>query len=394
MLDIEKMYNATPSHAAAEAGDNKEFPRGSRKHSKCYYPVYYVSWFDAILFCNEKSKRNGFDTIEEAQRMGVQYNHFECEFILLSSEYPMNAITLFFSFLFITNLCAAQRDNGVFREYSLKPSEEITATLRNDLASKDASRRDKAVLFLSILINSGTTSQKDHETICKLAGDKEIVNSASDLIEERLAGWYEERESAQERSLPMYYPLIHLLSISNSKVAANTLSLALPAVGFDPFFRKSVYSSERVLKTVLSKLAPIESRLCCFFPGRDLVCEMQAIDFRLTMLSMYKEAAKDKGPGFRSDDAEMKKLVSGCLEFGDENKGRIIRTKAVEIACICIKAGQKEFLPAIKKIAESDPCYLYKTGLAESNSLPQYDIPSKYYPVREKAKKELVQLNK
>jgi hypothetical protein len=52
MLDIEKMYNATPSHAAAEAGDNKEFPRGSRKHSKCYYPVYYVSWFDAILFCN------------------------------------------------------------------------------------------------------------------------------------------------------------------------------------------------------------------------------------------------------------------------------------------------------------------------------------------------------
>jgi Uncharacterized conserved protein len=27
------------------------------------YPVYYVSWFDAILFCNEKSKKNGLDTI-------------------------------------------------------------------------------------------------------------------------------------------------------------------------------------------------------------------------------------------------------------------------------------------------------------------------------------------
>ena len=27
------------------------------------FPVYYVSWFDAILFCNEKSKKNGLDTV-------------------------------------------------------------------------------------------------------------------------------------------------------------------------------------------------------------------------------------------------------------------------------------------------------------------------------------------
>jgi hypothetical protein len=307
----------------------------------------------------------------------------------------MHTITfIFFSISLITNIYASQKDYSVFQDYGLRPSEEIAAAIRNNLSSKDVSRRDKAVMFLSVLINSGNNSQKDHGTLLRLAADREALNIASDIIEDHLAGWYEERQSAQESSMPMYYPLIHLLSVSNSKVAGNTLSLALPAVGSDAFFRKSVYSSERVLKTVLSKLTPIESKLCCFFPGRDLVCDMQAIDFRLTMLNMYLEAAKDKGPGFRSDDAEMKKLVSGCLEFGDGNKGRIIRTKAVEIAYICIKAGQKDFLTIIKKIAESDPCYLYRAGPAQSNSLPQYDFTSKYYPVREKAEKELSQLNK
>ena len=52
-------------------------------------------------------------------------------------------------------------------------------------------------------------------------------------------------------------------------------------------------------------------------------------------------------------------------------------------------AAQKDILPAGKRIAESDPCYVYRAGPAESNSLPQYDINSKYYPVREKAGKEL-----
>ena len=106
------------------------------------------------------------------------------------------------------------------------------------------------------------------------------------------------------------------------------------------------------------------------------------------MLRMYLEAARDKGSGCLSNDVEMKKFVSGCLEFGDGNKGRIIRTKAVELACILIRAGQKDFLPAVKRIAKSDPCYVYRAGPAESNSLPQYDINSKYYPVREKARKE------
>jgi hypothetical protein len=139
----------------------------------------------------------------------------------------------------------------------------------------------------------------------------------------------------------------------------------------------------------LSKLATIENKLCCFYPGKDLVCDMQAIDFRLTMLRMYLEAVKDKGSAFTINDVEMKKFVSGCLEFGDGNKGRIIRTMAVEMACILIKTGQNEFLSAVNRIAESDPCYLYRAGPAGGNSLPFYDINSKYYPVREKARKEL-----
>ena len=107
---------------------------------------------------------------------------------------------------------------------------------------------------------------------------------------------------------------------------------------------------------------------------------------------MCQEAAEDTGLDFLSNDGEMKKFVSGCLEFGDGNKGRIIRKRAVEIACILIKAGQKDFLPAVKRIAESDPCYLFRARPVVNDSLPQYDINSKYYPVREKARKELSQL--
>jgi hypothetical protein len=305
---------------------------------------------------------------------------------------PAKTIILLFIFLFITNPYAAQKDSCVFQDYRLKPPEEIAAAIRDGLASKNPSRRDRAVMFLSTLINAGMKSQKEQETVLRLAGDRETVNIASDIIAERLAGWYEERESAQERSIPLYYPLIHLLSVSRSKTAGITLIMALPMAGSDAFFRKSAFSSGMDLKTVLYKLSTIENKLCCFYPGRDLVCDMQAIDFRLNMLRMYLEAASDKGPGFPGNDGEMNKFVFGCLEFGDGNKGRIIRTRAVELACILIKAGQKDFLPAVKKIAESDPCYLYRAGAAENNFLPQYDSSGKYYPVREKAKKELLLL--
>jgi hypothetical protein len=308
---------------------------------------------------------------------------------------PLRIITLIlFSVLFIANPCAAQKDSCLFQDYSSRPTEEIATAIKNDLASKNPARRDGTLMFLSVLINDGKKSQKGNETILRLAGDRETVNIASDIVEDRLAGWYEERESTQEKSMPLYYPLIHLLSVSRSKTAVYTLSMALPAVGFDAFFMKSLFSSGQVLTAVLYKLTTIENKLCCLYPGRDLICDMQAIDFRLSMLRMYLESAGDKDPGIPVNDVEMKKFVSGCLEFGDGNKGRIIRTRALEMACILIKAGNEDLRPAVNRIAESDPCYLYRAGPAEGNCLPQYGINSKYYPVREKAVKELSRLNR
>jgi hypothetical protein len=305
-----------------------------------------------------------------------------------------NLFLILLSILFITNTCSSQKDCSAFQEYNAGSPEEITVAIRNDLASNDPSRRDKAIMFLSFLINTSQKSQKEHEAVLKLAGDSKIISIASEIVAERFAGWYEERESTQEKSMPMYYPLIHLLSLSKSKTAQITLLMALPIVGFDTFFRKSVFSSGLSLKTALSRLTTIENKLCCIYPGREPICDMQAIDFRLTMLRLYLEAANDKGLGVLSTDIEIKKFIAGCLEFGDENKGRIIRTMAVEIACILIKTGQKEFLTAVKKIAESDPCYLYRVVTpAENNSLPLYDSNGRYYPVREKARKELSQLS-
>jgi hypothetical protein len=299
----------------------------------------------------------------------------------------------FFSFLLLASLCTAQKNENVLQNYLLKPSEEIAAAIRTELASKDPSRRDKTVMFLSTLINSGNPLPKDQEILLRLAEDREAVGIASDIVTERLAGWYEEREMAQERSMPLYYPLIHLLSISHSKIAAMTLMMAHPTVGFDAFYRKSLFTNKDVIKVILSKLTALESKLCCYFPGKELIGTMQEIDFRLSMLAMYLEAARDKTSSFLSSDVEMNKFVLDCLEFGDGNMGRIVRTRAVELACILTKAGQKDFLPVVKKIAESDPCYQYKILPAVQLRLPQYDIKSKYYPVREKAGKELLNLN-
>jgi hypothetical protein len=284
------------------------------------------------------------------------------------------------------NIYAAQKENSVFQEYSARSSEETMTVIENELASKDRSARDKAIMSLAGLIQR-------HEAALMLADNREIVNIASDIVAEHVAGWYEEREST-ERSMPFYYPLIHLLSISKSKIAGMTLSMALPMVGFDPFFRKSAFTNELVKKSVGYKLATIENQLCCLYPGKELVSDMQAIDLRLTILRMYLEAAENKDSAFAINDTEMKKFISSCLEFGDENKGRIIRTNAVELACVCIKAGQSDFLPAVKKIAESDPSCLYSARPAESKSLPLYNYVGKYYPVREKAAKELLQLYK
>lgn len=306
----------------------------------------------------------------------------------------MHTIIPIFLFIpFIVNLCTAQNGRCNILDYSSSPAEECVAGIRTDLASKDPARRDCAIMCLSLLINNERKSPKEHNIILKLIADKEVINVAAEIVADRLAGWYEERGEGREMSMALYYPLIYLLSLSQSKTAGVTLLMALPVVGFDDFFRKSVYTNELVLKSFQSKLLTIENKLCCFYPGRDPICDMQAIDLRIAMLDMYLEAARSKRSVFVSNDMEMKKFVSGCLVFGDVNKGRIIRKKAVEIACLLIKAGHIDFLPVVKKIAASDPCYLYKAGPEENNFLPQFDITGKYYPVREIALKVLSQLS-
>jgi hypothetical protein len=297
---------------------------------------------------------------------------------------------LFFSVLYVAGICAAESPSGIFQGYGANPPEETAALVRNELGSKDPLRRDNAVLFLAILINAGK-GDRERGILLDLAGEREAVAAASDIIEERLAGWYEERGEARERSMPMYYPLFHLLSLSQSKLAGSTLLQALPAAGFDPFFRKSFFSNGNIAKIALSRLSALESRLCCFFPGKELVSDMQAIDFRLNMLAMYLEAAQSGRQDFKSSP-EMKEFVSQCLAFGDRNMGRVIRTRAVELACMCARAGIDDFLPAVRKIAASDPCLLYRSVPGEGNCVPRYDGGKTYYPVREKAAEELSHL--
>ncbi|MBN1982961.1 MAG: hypothetical protein JW795_15625 [Chitinivibrionales bacterium] len=296
-----------------------------------------------------------------------------------------------FPLLLLAGFCVGQDHTPLIQEYAAQSAEVLVPMLYKDLASNAPLSRDKALQHLGFLLNTGKNPRKGDEAIARLAENKEFLSIASDIVTQRLAGWYEERD-AQEKMMPFYYPLIKLLSISKSKIAGMTLLMALPIVGFDGFFRESACSHELVLKNMHSKLATIENKLCCFYPGKDLICDMQSIDLRCAILGMYLSALEKGNTDSFRNRTEMIQFVSDCLGFGDETKGRFVRTMAVELACVLIKAGQGGLLPAVKKIAASDPYYIYRINQTDSTVVPQFDIARKHFPVREKASTELAML--
>jgi hypothetical protein len=230
--------------------------------------------------------------------------------------------------VFLAVFCLTQSSENPFSDYHRWSPEEIVATIRTELASQDPFRRDQAIIFLFELLNTRNSSPYNQEIMLLLAEDRAVVTIASDIVADRLAGWYEERETGNDRSMPLYYPLMYVLSISSSKITWMTMLMAEPMVGFDSIYRQSLLSNKEVLKIILSKLATIENKLCCSYPGRELISTMQAIDLRLNILDMHLQAAKDSTSGFRPDDGEMKKFLFDCLQFGDGNRGHIIRSKA------------------------------------------------------------------
>lgn len=57
-LDTVEVTQALWSEVMGKAARTKDMPgRGER------LPVYFVTWYDAILFCNARSKRSGYDTV-------------------------------------------------------------------------------------------------------------------------------------------------------------------------------------------------------------------------------------------------------------------------------------------------------------------------------------------
>jgi hypothetical protein len=295
---------------------------------------------------------------------------------------------IFFSAVFTI----AQGETRENPDASVRTYEEIEAAVKKGLSSSDPEQQEQAVLMVADLLHAGTKSPKVNEMVHRLAESRDVVNAASDIILERLAGWYEERNGGTERGMPLYYPLLHIVGMSKSKTAALTLVMALPAAGFDPVFRKSLSANERAMKTAFSKLELVESKFCCLYPGRDLVSDMQAIDFRLAMLAVYRESIDEGASGVANCSEEMKKFIADCLSYGDGKKGRIIRMRAVEIAVALVKYGHREFLPAIKKIADTDPACICNAGPAGSGSPQRYDIAAKSFPVREKARAALALL--
>jgi hypothetical protein len=82
---------------------------------------------------------------------------------------------------------------------------------------------------------------------------------------------------------------------------------------------------------------------------------------------------------------EIKDFVTDCMEYGDSKNGHLIRIKAVKVAGMLIKGGEKDMARKIEDVSKNDPYYVHKY-----NGKAGYSMTELKYPVREISSKILL----
>jgi hypothetical protein len=268
----------------------------------------------------------------------------------------------------------------MLENYENCASTTIIDTIRKDLLSGDALLQDAGCIILLKMLERLKDGDKKAELIfTKLSDDQKVVGSAAEIIDARLLGWYNvEKSEENDNNIKMYRPLFHILGQSDNKTAHGTLVRSLLYLQNHKDILEEIPINGELVALSMKMLKIIDEKLCCLYPGRDLVIAMLEKDSRLSMLDMFGHFLVANNTPSEQMKKEMKEFIVDCMKYGDAKNGYSIRINAARIAGMLVKDGEMDLVRNIEELAKNDPYYIHKY-----DDKAGYSMTELKYPVRE-----------
>ena len=294
-------------------------------------------------------------------------------------------------FLFVTEICGdpakMQARLWMLETYEHIDAGSIVDSVKDDLCSKDPLVQDAGCLILLKTLDGLKKNEKKSDTIFgRLAADRTVVASISDIVDSRLPGWYNPVESDEIDDDPaIYVPLLVILGKADSKVARYTLSRSFLYLRGHPEILELIPVNETLMAYTVNRLQVIKFRNCCMYPGKDILIDMLEKDYRYRLLEMYRKFLENGNRPDETGKKEMKKFVVECMNYGDAKNGYVIRILAAKVASKLAGLGETDLLAKVRNMAENDPFYVHVYLARAGYSLTEFN-----YPVREACRKILI----
>jgi hypothetical protein len=260
-----------------------------------------------------------------------------------------------------------------------------------DLQSDDAQVQDAGcIILLKTIERIKKGDGKSDSIFSRLAGDQKAVRGAADIIDSRLLGWYNPQESQEnEDDIQIYAPLFYILGKADNKTARGILVKSFLYLRGHPDILALVPMSEALASVSLKRLELLQSKLCCAYPGKDIIADMLEKDSRYSMLEMFENYLKTNKALSEKLKEEIQEFAGDCLKYGDSKNGYLIRAKAAAVAGLLAKAGDHDLVGKIQETAKNDPFYVHAC-LGKAG----YSLKELHYPVREICEKILANLKR
>jgi hypothetical protein len=259
-------------------------------------------------------------------------------------------------------------------------------TVKKDLLSEDSLLQDAGCIILLKTLERLKAGDRNAEFIfAQLSEDKKVVNNAADIIDSRILGWNGREKAEDDDDIKIYTPLFYILGKADNKTARGTLIRSFLALSGRKEILEEIPMSEELVTMSIKRLKTIEEKLCCLYPGRDFVIDMLERDSRSGMLDIFENyllANKNLSEKMKKN---IKDFVIDCMEYGDSKNGHLIRIKAVKVAGMLAKGGEKDIALKIEDVSKNDPYYVHKY-----NGKTGYSMTELKYPVREIGSKILL----
>ena len=299
---------------------------------------------------------------------------------------------LFFIFIVLQNIYgsgeALWEQERMLANYGHIEFNAIIDTVRKDLLSEDALSQDAGCIILLKTLERLKAGDRNAEFIfAQLSEDKKVVSYAADIVDSRLLGWYSREKAEDDDDIKIYIPLFHILGKADNKTARGTLIRSFLALSGRKEILEEIPMNEELVTMSIKRLKTIEEKLCCLYPGRDFVIEMLEMDSRTGMLDIFENILMTNKNLSEKMKKEIKDFVTDCMEYGDSKNGHLIRIKAVKVAGMLIKGGEKDMARKIEDVSKNDPYYVHKY-----NGKTGYSMTELKYPVREISSKILLRI--